>query len=182
MSLIEKIEELKNSTAEQTLASQALAQEVAGKIGQINQKLSDAERQFLDFISGDFKRNVNAAKSVAVFVDPLSGDDNNSGLNSASSIKTSSRLKSLLDYEYDIVRIVIRKGTVFDLEHPLRAKDSIFIDSWDAKDAATSRAELRQSVPSQVHLSAPDVRITNAKVSTYRAKINEVLPEVYKRA
>ncbi|AZZ98003.1 hypothetical protein [Pseudoalteromonas sp. R3] len=42
MSLIEKIEELKNSTAEQTLASQALAQEVAGKQGQIDKKVQDA--------------------------------------------------------------------------------------------------------------------------------------------
>lgn len=42
MALVEKIEELANASADQTLASQALAQEVAGKMDQIDQKVNAA--------------------------------------------------------------------------------------------------------------------------------------------
>lgn len=49
MSIIEKIEELKNSSVEQTLASQALAQEVAEKMADIDTKVAEASNAFQQF-------------------------------------------------------------------------------------------------------------------------------------
>lgn len=182
MGIETELAKLQASSAEQTAASKSLQEEVSGKIGEINSALSAAQKTFNDFISGDFSRNVNAAKSAIVFIDPIDGDDSNSGLNSANCIKTSSKLKSLLDYDYDFIRISIRKGTVFYLEHFIIARDAIIIDSWDAKDGATNKPEIRQAAPSHVHLSTPRLHVTNVIISTYRAQQNEVLPDIYKRA
>ncbi|MFZ3441135.1 hypothetical protein L2D37_25685 [Vibrio harveyi] len=180
--ILNELQEVKKASQEQTAASQAQTAEVAGKMADIDQKVAEAEQQFNDFISGDFNDNVINALTVKVFIDPVDGDDNNDGSTSGKSIKTSARLFELTKHGFNYLKIHLRHGTEFELNHSIVAKVTIEIGHWSANDGAIDRAIVKQGSPYYCSFSAPDIYINNVQLLTYQASENETLPESYKTA
>lgn len=180
MSLESEVQKLAEASSEQTAVSQDLAQEVAGKMGEIDKKVADSQKKFDDFISGDFDRNVNEATDITICIDPVDGDDANDGSTTAKSIATSDRLSQLTSIGYARVVLLFRRGTTFDLQHQIRAKLSISVNDWTGSDGSPDLPTIKQSVPAYAGLIAPDVNISDAEILTYKAVENETLPEIYK--
>ncbi|WP_215407614.1 hypothetical protein [Vibrio gigantis] len=168
-----------DASLQQTAASKEMSDEVRGKMGDIDKKVADAEKEFNDFISGDFDINVNQAKGIEVFIDPIDGDDSNSGTSSVDSIKTSLRLNELANLNYDYVRLIVRKGTEFSLEHVINAKREILVEGWAANDGNTNKPIIKQGLVNYSGLIAPDVMISSCQIYTYEANENESLPDVW---
>lgn len=177
--ILNELQEVKKASQEQTAASQAQTAEVAGKMAQIDQKVAEAEKEFNDFISGDFDYNVSNARQIKVYVDPVDGNDANSGSSSAMAIKSSSRLSELVNKSYKIAHIYFRNGTTFVLEHGVSVADRIVIQTWQSSDGVTDKPVIIQGKAQYAYLSALDISITSCLVYTYSALQNEELPEVY---
>ncbi|KAB0300710.1 hypothetical protein F2Z80_16425 [Vibrio fortis] len=71
MGIEQKITDLQRTSAEQTAASQALSQEVAGKMGEIDKKVDESIAQFSAAFPIEFARHTNRT----VYIDPTAGTD-----------------------------------------------------------------------------------------------------------
>ncbi|KFE94885.1 hypothetical protein [Vibrio parahaemolyticus] len=174
MSLETEVQELTKATNEQTAVSQALAQEVAGKMGDIDKKVSDAEKKFNDFVSGDFDENVGSALTLEVHIDPISGNDTNDGSTSGVAIKSSERLEQIVKqaaYQYVVVRI--KSGTELILTKSIVAQYMITIVNY----GDGQRAVLRQGLVSNATLRAEHVRFIGVDTYTYKAAENEAIAQ-----
>lgn len=172
MSLETEVQELTKSSNEQTAASQALAQEVAGKMGAIDQKVAAAEKEFQDFISGDFDKNVISSLSVDIYINPENGNDANDGSNSAKAIKSSSRLYDLVsraNYEYVTIRVFA--GTELILTNGIRSSSTLTFTWYGSGERPT----LRQGSVSYVQLNTLKLRFFDIDVYTYKAVENEAI-------
>ncbi len=177
--ILNELAKLQNAAQEQTAASNTLSQEVAGKMGEIDQKVADSQKKFDDFVGGDFDLNVNQAKTFRIYIDPLYGNDENDGSSSNKSIQTSTRLNELASLDYDYVRLAVRQGSTFELFHQIKAKHQILVESWNANDGLTDKPIVKQSRADYCGLVAPEIYLNNCQVFTYQASENETMPATY---
>ncbi|WP_404389908.1 hypothetical protein [Pseudoalteromonas phenolica] len=152
MSVTEQIEALKIASAEQTLASQALAQEMETKIFK---SIQDLESQSADAINrvNSAIQEINTAIPTSVekmlhqkiYIDPDNGDDANTGNAKATPKRT---LKSVIDNVPDgaTVAILANPGTTLTIDEPIIAnnKNIVFFIS-DLSLVFNERIELYRS-------------------------------------
>lgn len=128
MSLTEKIEELKNATAEQTLASQALAQEVANKMSGIDNKVAKATTVVRNTIRGYNAENY--------FIDSVNGSNDNSGESPNESWNDLAPLADLLVYGKSY-NIHLAAGQRVKMPRTLRVDNAVILFQSDYDQQAT---------------------------------------------
>ncbi|MBD6946521.1 hypothetical protein [Vibrio parahaemolyticus] len=170
--ILNELQELKKASQEQTAASQAQTAEVAGKMAEIEQRVSDAETEFKEFISGDFDVNVANALSVKIYIDPENGNDANDGSGSDKAIKSSSRLRDLIDRaNYEYVTVYVFAETELILMHGIRSSSTITFTKYGSGE----RPIIRQGAVSYVQLNTLKLRFFDVDVYTYKAVENEII-------
>jgi len=143
-------------------------------------RVADAELKLNTLVTSDFQDNVNSAKKIKIFIDPVEGNDTKDGLTLENSIKSSDRLNELvMNVLFDNVEIAIRKGTEFLLMHKIKANHVLTVSSWTGSDGSTNPVIFKQGKSKLSSLTAPDVFLRDTDVFTYAAATNEVLPEIY---
>ncbi|MBQ4864599.1 DUF1565 domain-containing protein [Pseudoalteromonas sp. MMG013] len=126
MSIIEKIEDLKVACSDQTLASQALASEVAGKVTAINQALAQAVEV--------------APKLKRTFYVDVNGSDQNDG-SKGSPFKTTMRAISLIP-ESGVGIIYLNAGT-HEFSEEVTANENITIFIFPSQGGTELNTELK---------------------------------------
>ena len=180
MTVEQKIADMQQASVEQTQASQALADEVAGKMGEIDAKSAESQQKIDDFIGSDFANRVNGVKDIIVYVDPVFGADTNNGSVENASIKTSERLNELVGQsKFDTVKVYLRKGTEFNLMHMIYASIEVRIFSWAGVEPDAARPILRQGKSRQSGFGSPSIFLNGVDCFTYAASEGEQLPDVY---
>lgn len=163
-----------DASLQQTAASKDISDEVRSKMGDIDEKVSEAEKQFDEFISGDFDNNVINALTIDVYLDPAGGNDGNKGLSSDQPIQSSERLQQLLNspkYKYEYANIYIMAGSDFFLTKGIRANQTLTLRKYGDGE----RPVIRQGLLSNVQLSAKEVYLLDVDIHTYKASQNEEL-------
>ncbi|MFI2817659.1 hypothetical protein [Vreelandella piezotolerans] len=121
---------LESQIAALVSAANSLTSQVAGKMAGIDQRMESAERQFDEFTGKDFPQRVSEARSIKIYVDTTSGDDNNTGLSSSSPVKTYRKVREISGGNntiYDIVEVRIEGGSSLLLDTAINANSEIRI-------------------------------------------------------
>ena len=116
MSLESEVQALTLAANEQTAASQALAQEVAGKMKEID----DGANEVLNRVDNAIPTAVKSEMYQQLYLDPTNGNDSNSGKNAANAFQT---LKGLID-SVPVGGTVCVRGSndlVIDVNEPILA-------------------------------------------------------------
>lgn len=170
MSLETEVQKLTQASSEQTTASQKLAQEVAGKVGEINKKVAEAQKQFNDFVGGDFSKNVNDALQLRIYIDPDNGSDDNDGSSEQKAIKSSLKLYMIVNRSvYYRLLISVKSGGILPLEHNIRCSNLIYINSYGIGD----KPLIYQGKSFNSTFGAETVELNGVDVKTYQAAENE---------
>lgn len=177
--LEEQVSALVSAAGSQTDASQALAAEVAGKMGEIDQEVAQAKAAFENFVNGDFPHRVYSAATRAIYVDPLDGDDGNDGYTSAKSVKTFDGILAIVgSVVYRSLAIMIRRGQSLAITGQLNVGVLRF-EGWTSADNNTDKPIIYQASASYCNLNADSVWANAVEFHTYQASENETLPLVY---
>lgn len=180
MSTLEtQVAELIAAAGSQVSSSQELAQEVAGKMGEIDQEVAQAKASFDNFVNGNFPLRVYDARVRRIFVDPLGGDDDNDGFTSAKSVKTfAGVLAKVGNVVYRELTITLRKGQSLAITGKLIV-GVLRLDGWTHSDGITDRPVFYQASASGCNLGADLVWANTVEIHTYEASENEALPLIY---
>lgn len=121
---------LEQTIADLVAASNNLTGAVNSKMGDIDTRMSQAEQEFEQFTGQDFPQRVSEARSIKIYVDTTSGDDNNTGLSISSPVKTFGKVREVSGGNntiYDIVEVRIEGGSSLFLDTAISAKSEIRI-------------------------------------------------------
>ncbi|MBE4346711.1 hypothetical protein HJ059_03680 [Vibrio parahaemolyticus] len=125
-----------------------LTQTVASKVGEIDQRMDEAEKEFDDFTTVKFPERVQEAQSVKFFIDPVNGDDNNIGTSTSTSLKTLSTLREKTFQSgviFSEVSIFFKTGYEYELSGEVYANKQINVLSWGATSSNPGTLVLKQA-------------------------------------
>lgn len=125
-----------------------LTKTVSGKVGEIDQRIDAAEKEFEEFTTVDFPSRVQSAQTVKFFVDFDNGNDSNVGTSSAQAFRTMAPIvERTINGNtpiYNQVDIHFRAGQEHVLTHQVVANERINIYAWDSNSSNPKTLTLKQ--------------------------------------
>ncbi|HCG7649421.1 TPA: hypothetical protein NJ443_003647 [Vibrio parahaemolyticus] len=126
-----------------------LTQTVAGKVGEIDQRMDVAEKEFEKFTTEDFPERVQAAQTVKFFIDSINGSDTeNTGLSLGSPFRTLEPISNLVSSgnvaTYNVVTLIFKADQEHLLEHQVIANERINIHGWGSSVTTPQTLVLKQ--------------------------------------
>ncbi|EQB8931497.1 hypothetical protein ACYVMD_004572 [Vibrio parahaemolyticus] len=149
---------LEQQIAALVTASNNLTSAVNGKIDEIDKRMDQAEQEFEEFTTVDFPQRVQDAQTVMFFIDPVNGNDSNTGTSSSNAFKTVAPLYSKTYKSgaiYKNVTIAFKTGYEYELNCSVYAVERINVQAWGGSSAAPGTLTLKQVAHSEGYPTQP---------------------------